>query len=143
MIDPLYQKEILRLAAEATGSGDLPEATASIKVKNPMCGDQIKLDARIENGRITAIAHETRACVLCQASASLVTGLIPGETEESIRIGRAQVEAMLTGAAPSPLDGSHWAPYGVFTPVIEHQNRHRCVLLPFDALIRAFEDAEG
>lgn len=143
MIDPLYQKEILRLAAAATGAGELPEASTSIKVKNPMCGDQIKLDARIENGRITAIAHETRACVLCQASASLITGLIAGETGEGIRTGRGLVEAMLQGTEPSPLDGSDWAAYSVFTPVIEHHNRHRCVLLPFDALIRAFEDAEG
>ena len=141
MIDPLYQKEILRLAAEASGSGELPDATTSITVKNPMCGDQIKLDVRMEDGRVSAIAHETRACVLCQASASLVTGLIPGETEETVRTGRASVEAMLGGQTPSPLADTHWAPYSVFTPVIEHHNRHRCVLLPFDALLRAFEEA--
>lgn len=140
MIDPLYQKEILRLAAEARGAGALASPTVSVKVKNPMCGDQIRLDLEIEDHRIKALAHETRACVLCQASASLIAGTAIGKDEAAVRVGRDQITALLEGGGSEALTSPDWREYEVFTPVAEHANRHKCVLLPLDAVVRAFKD---
>lgn len=134
MIDPLYQKEILRLAAEASGAGQLAHADISLTVKNPMCGDQIRLDLQIADGAVKAMAHETRACVLCQASASLLARTAPGQTEPALQETRDLLVAMLTGAEAS----EKLADFAVFSPVRDHPNRHKCVTLPLDAVLDAF-----
>lgn len=137
MIDPLYQKEILRLASEATGAGKLEAPDVALTLKNPLCGDQIRLYVTFDAARkVATFAHETRACVLCQASASLVADLAPGRTEEEIAKARNSVSAMLSGG--SDWQHSGWQAYGVFTPVIAHPGRHKCVTLPLDALVKAF-----
>jgi len=136
MIDPLYQKEILRLAGEARGAGRLAGATITLTVKNPLCGDQIRLDVLFNDKKVADLAHETRACVLCQASASLIATLAPGQSEANIRQARDMVAAMLAGDTH---ELSGWKEYAVFTPVIDHPGRHKCVTLPLDALVKAFD----
>lgn len=139
MIDPLYQKEILRLAAEAAGAGRLDAPDASVTVRNPLCGDQITLDVALDEGRISALAHHTRACVLCQASAALLATTALGRTAAECDAAAAALTAFLQGAPETrtgDLNG-----FEVFAPVIPHTSRHTCVLLPFTALAQAF--AEG
>ncbi|MEX1147863.1 MAG: iron-sulfur cluster assembly scaffold protein [Sphingomonadales bacterium] len=133
MIDPLYQKRILRLAAEAHGAGRIAGAGFSATVRNPMCGDQIRVDIDAANGRIAALAHETRACVLCQASASLLAQTAPGHGREAISLLRDDLQTMLAGGDASGTLGE----YAVFTPVRDHPNRHNCVILPLDAVLEA------
>lgn len=135
MIDPLYQKEILRLAAEAAGAGRLDAPDASASVRNPLCGDQITLDLKLEDGRITALAHHTRACVLCQASAALLSTTALGRSAVECREAAESLRKFLAGDAGA-LD-SDIASYEVFAPVVPHTTRHTCVMLPFMALDQA------
>ena len=138
MSDPLYKKEILRLAADAAGSGRLTVPCGSGTVHNPTCGDKVTMDVAVEGGRIAAVAHNTKACVLTQASAAILGAEISGLTREDVEALHASVSAMLTGGdAPS-------APFDVFTifdGVAEHRNRHKCVLLPIEAVLAALEAA--
>ncbi len=139
MIDPLYQKEILRLAASAHGAGKLEAPTVSANIRNPLCGDQITVDMTIADGRISEIAHQTRACVLCQASASLMAQTLPGLTAQNCESGLERIRAFLGGDAEAAWP-QHFTSYAVFGPVVEHPSRHTCVLLPFEAVMRAFTD---
>ena len=133
--DPLYRRELLRLAADATGAGRLaaPDATAS--VHNPACGDRVTVELALTDGRVTALAHTTQACVLTQASAALLAGMAPGQDRLGLAALAASVQAFLNGA-PSP------AGYGVFDGVAAHAGRHVCVLLPLQAALEALERAE-
>ena len=70
--DPLYRREILRLAADATGAGHLPRPDATASVHNPACGDRVTVELTLDGGRIATLAHQTQACVLTQASAALL-----------------------------------------------------------------------
>lgn len=133
MIDPLYQKEILRLAALAHGAGRLPAPDATAEIRNPLCGDRITLDLTVSDGRIAGVGHDTRACVLCQASASLLAETLPGLALADSRDARAAVRAFLDGGAAADLPPA-FARFSVFAPVAPHGARHGCVLLPFDAL---------
>src|SRR5882672_2533007 len=76
--DPLYRRELLRLAANATGAGHLPVADATASVHNPACGDRVHVELALEGGRIAALAHVTHGCVLTQASAALLAGTAAG-----------------------------------------------------------------
>lgn len=140
MSDPLYKKALLRLAADATGAGRLTVPCRSGSAHNPVCGDKVTVDVAIEGGRITALAHDTKACVLTQASASILGSEIAGLTRADVSALHMAVSAMLAGAAPpaAPFDV-----YAAFDGVTELRNRHKCVLLPIEAVLAALEISDS
>jgi nitrogen fixation NifU-like protein len=137
--DPLYRKDLLRLAANADGAGRLPEPDASGLAHNPVCADKISVELNLDDGHITALAHQTSACVLAQASASLLGRAAAGLTLADVRNLHGRVAGMLAGGAPpdAPFDG-----YAVFDGVADRPARHKCVLLPLEALLAALENGE-
>ncbi len=62
----------MRLAANATGSGHLDHPDHEGTLDNPTCGDRITLQVKMQDGKIVEFAQENRACLLCQAAASLL-----------------------------------------------------------------------
>jgi NifU-like protein involved in Fe-S cluster formation len=137
--DPLYRKDLLRLAADAAGAGRLPRPDAAATAANPACGDRITMAVTLAGDRLAALAHDTHACVLTQASAAILGGHAPGHTRAELAALKDAVAAMLKGgetpAAP-------FGDYAVFEGVADHPGRHSCVLLPLTALIEALETAE-
>ena len=135
MSDPLYAKDLLRLAAAATGAGRLEAFNAEGSAYNPTCGDRIGVTLRLDDsGQIVEMAHETSACVLAQASASLLGANLEGASEESVQKLRAAVGAMLReGEAPAP----PFSGYAALSGAASFRNRHTCVLLPIDAVLDA------
>jgi NifU-like protein involved in Fe-S cluster formation len=138
MSDPLYRKEILRLAADAHGAGRLARPDLTGIAHNPTCGDKVTVDLTVDDqGHITNVAHESKACVLTQASASILGQSLQGAAREDIERLANEVAAMLAagGEAPRP----PFDPYTVFQGAVTHRNRHRCVLLPIQAVLDAFD----
>src|SRR4051812_26731349 len=97
MSDPLYGKALLRLAAEANGAGRLAEFDAEGQAYNPSCGDRVSVTIKTDGETISAFAHETRACVLTQASASILGAHVAGADEANLRSLRSEVAALLQG----------------------------------------------
>lgn len=139
MNDPLYRKELLRLAADAAGAGRLEHPQGTATVHNPACGDRVTVDVDLEDGRISALAHHTQACVLAQASAAILGAEAKGLDRAGLEALRDQVAAMLDGAEtpPAPFESD-----GAFDGVAAHKGRHVCVLLPLKAALEAIEDLE-
>jgi nitrogen fixation protein NifU and related proteins len=131
----IYNARMLRLAAEATGAGRLSEPDRSAEIVNPTCGDRITVEVKIAGGRIAALGHEVHACVLTQASASLLGRHAPDRTAAEIQHVAAQIEAMLGAAGGAP--GGDWSDYAALEPVRAHKSRHECVMLPLRALLAA------
>jgi NifU-like protein involved in Fe-S cluster formation len=138
MSDPLYAKPLLRLAANATGAGRLNPFDAEGHAHNPTCGDRVAVTLRFDGaGRISEMAHETQACVLTQASASILGANLAGADKAALENLRAQVSAMLREGEPPP---SPFADYAALTGAAVYRNRHTCVLLPIDAVLNALGD---
>jgi NifU-like protein involved in Fe-S cluster formation len=133
--DILYRRAILRLAADASGAGHLAAPDTTATAHNPACGDRVTVELALADGRVTAFAHATQACVLTQASAALLSGQAPGRSQAELEALAAAVRRFLAGG-PAP-DG-----YGVFDGVAAHAGRHRCVLLPLEAALEALERAQ-
>jgi len=135
MSDPLYAKDLLRLAANAAGAGRLDPFDVEGRAHNPTCGDRIGVTLRMDGaGRITAIAHETHACVLAQASASILGAQLGGADSAKVQALRAEVTAMLRDhSGPPPA----FSDYTALSGAAIHRNRHSCVLLPIDAVLDA------
>lgn len=134
MSDLPYTTDVLRLAAEANGAGRLPAPCNSHMEQNPVCGDRTTVDLHLSGGRITAMAHETKACVLTQASASILGEVLPGHSTGELMRLRGDVEAMLKGG---DVPGGDFARYRHLADVARLPARHRCVLLPIDAALKA------
>ena len=140
MIDELYQKNLLRLAANAVGDGTLDNPDATETLDNPTCGDRITLQVKLEDGRITDLKHQNRSCVLCQAAASLIGENGIGKEPAEVSAIRDNLQSMLHGKAVQVTP--EWKKLEYFNVVSAHKSRHNCILLPFDALIKALETAK-
>lgn len=133
MSDDLYQQAMLDLARAAHGAGTLPAPDGMALRDSPLCGDRVRMQVALEEGRIKALAHEVKGCLLCRAAASLVGLHGAGLDAVQAQVLRDQVAAALDGAEPPP----GWPELALFEPVRPHRNRHGCVLLPFEALCAA------
>jgi NifU-like protein involved in Fe-S cluster formation len=134
--DPLYRRSLLRLAADAHGAGHLPGPDGVGTAHNPACGDRVTVEVALADGRVAALAHDTQACILTQASVALLAQAAVGQDRAGLERLSAALEAMLAGGPP-PAPG-----YDAFDGVASHAGRHVCVLLPVRAALTALEDAE-
>jgi nitrogen fixation NifU-like protein len=107
-------------------------------LNNPLCGDRVRMQVGSHGGRIAGIAHQTRGCLLCRAAASLLGARAAGMDAAAVEAVSGELDAMLKGAAPIP---AAWPELAMFVPARAHASRHRCVLLPFRALIDALRAA--
>ncbi|MEZ5614273.1 MAG: iron-sulfur cluster assembly scaffold protein [Rhodocyclaceae bacterium] len=131
----LYQQALVDLARAAHGAGTLAAPDGSALRDSPLCGDRVRMQVALDAGRIMALAHDVKGCLLCQAAASLVGLHGAGLNAEEVKALRGQVAATLAGGAPPP----GWPELSLFEPVRPHRNRHGCVLLPFETLLAALD----
>ena len=77
---------LLALAKSPAGAAKIPRETASAVLDNPLCGDECRLSlAFAPDGTLATLAHDTRACTVCRASASLFATHAPGRTPSQLR----------------------------------------------------------
>jgi nitrogen fixation NifU-like protein len=136
MSDDLYAKELLRWAADASRAGHLGEPKRAATVNNAMCGDKVTMEFAVDpTHEIYDCRHETKACVLTQASASILAANAAGETADTLAALKTEVTAMLKEGRDAP--SGKWSAYAIFAPVRDHKSRHTCVLLPLEAAEKA------
>jgi nitrogen fixation NifU-like protein len=144
MRDDLYHQAILDLARQATGHGRLEAPQVSVRVDNPLCGDRVTLDLDLEDGRVSALGHQVRGCLLCQAAAAVIGARAPGQTAAALHENTERLRQLIVDGSSADsgaaVDGL-WPELAAFAPVHRHKSRHECVLLPFAALSRALEQA--
>jgi nitrogen fixation NifU-like protein len=127
----LYQDAIVALAKAATRAGRLDPADASLTRDNPLCGDRVTFDVRLDGARIRDIAHRVRGCLLCEAAASTLGAHAIGKDAGEIAAAERGMRRLLeTGTA----DAALWPGAASFAPVGAYASRHTCVLLPFETL---------
>ena len=134
MSDDLYQSAIMERAKTPVRAGRLGSPDISVTVDNPLCGDRVTLDVKLDNGTVADIGHHVRGCALCQASASIMAEAVAGQRVSDVGSGRDKIKAMFGG---SEAPAAPWSGYGIFAPVRSHKSRQDCVLLPLEALAQA------
>lgn len=134
MPDTLYHQAILDHAKAAVGAGRIDGATSEATVDNPLCGDRVTVSLSLDGDIVTAIGHQVRGCVLCQASASVLAQYGVGLSADDIRQAAEAFDAMIRDDGPVP---EAWPDLATFEPVRAAHSRHECVLLPFQAAARA------
>ncbi|WP_020184580.1 iron-sulfur cluster assembly scaffold protein [Methylopila sp. 73B] len=141
MLDDIYNRRILELAAEIPRIGRLPAPDATATAHSKLCGSTVTIDLAYDGERVTDFAHEVRACALGQASSSIMARTVVGRTAEELRAVREAMRRMLKEGAPAP-EGV-WEDLKVLEPVREYKARHASTLLTFDAVVDALDQIES
>jgi nitrogen fixation protein NifU and related proteins len=134
----LYHQALVALARSRAGAGRLEAPEGSATRYNAMCGDEATFEVALEGGRIAALAHRVRGCVLCEAAAAVLGREAPGRTPAEVAAARAHAAVVLAAGTLAP---GAWHALHLFAPAREVPSRHTCVLLPFDALADAIASA--
>lgn len=137
MSGDLYRERMLALAEGGDRGAPLDSPDASFTLDNPLCGDRVSVDVRCDDdGRIVALGHTVRGCVLCRAAAAVLADHAAGLSRDELAAVRERVQGRLRESGELPAD-PEWRDLAVFEPVAAHKSRHDCVLLPFDAALAA------
>jgi nitrogen fixation NifU-like protein len=134
--DDLYQQAIIDLAKSADGAGRLEAPDGAAQGDSPLCGDRVRMEVKLAGGRVVALAHEVKGCLLCRAAAAAIGRHAAGLDAAQAAVLREEVAALLGGA-----DAAAWPELKCFAPVRQHRNRHGCVLLAFETLVGAIQAA--
>lgn len=127
---PLYNAEILRLAASIPHHARLEHAQATAEKRSPICGSRVTVDVGLDDdGRVSEVGLLVRACALGQASASLLATGILGRTPEELAAARDALTAWLAGEGGMP----DWPGLAVFAPALGYTARHPSIRLAFEA----------
>jgi nitrogen fixation protein NifU and related proteins len=98
----MFSPAVLDHFQNPRNAGALPDATTTIEVTNPVCGDILRLAVRLENGRIAAARFQTRGCVTSIACSSALTELLSGRTPgEAGAITAQRIADELGGLEPA------------------------------------------
>ncbi len=132
----LYQELILEHYRNPRNKGELADHTVEAHVANPVCGDELKVQIRLDGDRIEEIAFDGQGCSISQASVSMMTALVKGK-ERSEAIGLADLFTdMMHGSEEASSDRS-LGDLRALQGVSKFPVRIRCALLAFDALREA------
>lgn len=136
---PLYNPDILRLAASIPHHQRLSAPQASIEKRSPTCGSRVTVDLCLDaDGRVSDLGLEVRACALGQASASLMAAHALGKTAAELMAARDRLAAWLAGEGEAP---DFWPGFGVIAPARAYPARHPSIRLGFEAIAEAAEQA--
>jgi nitrogen fixation NifU-like protein len=83
-MDDFYKEYILDHYRNPRNFGHLAQVDASAEDLNPLCGDKIRFELQIEDGRVTDVRFSGKGCAISQASASMLSESIKGERLEDV-----------------------------------------------------------
>jgi nitrogen fixation protein NifU and related proteins len=91
-MDALYRDYILDHYKNPRNYGDLDDPKVSVEGQNPLCGDHLHLDVRVEDGRVSAIRFSGKGCAISQAATSMLTEMVEGKSvDEVVALGREDI----------------------------------------------------
>ena len=81
----MIDKEIIKIASNTENHGVLNNHTHSSKLKNAICGDEMKIYLIVKNDAVKDFKYECESCIYCQASVSLLSRKVKNKTVQKIK----------------------------------------------------------
>jgi len=138
MISELYSEPILDAAAGIPPARRLDAPDASAKKVSRVCGSEVEVDMKIDDGVVVDFGMSARACALGQAAASLVAQSVVGARAEELLTLRDEMRAMLKDDGAPP-HGERWRALSALKPIRDYPQRHASTLLIFNAVVDCLE----
>jgi len=132
-LSSLYQEVILDHYRSPRNKGEMPDATHTVTMNNPMCGDVVELHLRLEGDRIEDATFEGKGCSISQAAASMMTGELAGRTVPEALALDEKFTRLLHGEAQLARD-EELGDLRALAGVAKFPVRIKCALLGFNCL---------
>lgn len=84
-MDDIYRQYILEHYREPRNHGHLDNPDIHAADTNPLCGDRVEIDLKLEGDRVNAVRFAGRGCAISQASASMLTEKIEDATLDELK----------------------------------------------------------
>ena len=141
MLNEIYNRRILELAASIPRLGRLASPDASATARSRLCGSTVTVDLKLEGDVVTEFAHDVKACALGQASSAIMGSHVVGSTAHELRELRETASRLLKANGEPPQ--GKWEDLKVLEPLRDYKARHASVLLTFDAVVDALDQIEA
>lgn len=131
----------MEIAGNAPDARQLDNPDAQVKRISRVCGSTVEVSLKMQDGVVLAYGQETNACVLGQASASVLAANIVGCSGKELRDIRHQMEAMLKEGGEPP--SGKWGDLKHLQAVKDYPQRHASTMLAFNAVVECLEIIEA
>ena len=133
----MINKEIIKIASNTQNHGVLGNHTHFSKLKNAICGDEMKIYLIIKNNTITNFKYECESCIYCQASVSLLSRKAKNQSIEKVKKFAEQAKTCFENNTKS--FDKEWKE---FDKIMTKNNisRKECLMLPLNAMLDALNN---
>lgn len=142
----LYQEVILDHSRKPRNFGHHEPSNREAKGNNPLCGDKFTVYALVEDGVVKDVSFEGRGCAISTASASLMTELLKGRSEDEAREMFERFHTIVTGdgdePGPADAEGDGFDKLHVLAGVRGYPMRVKCATLAWHTLKAALDQDE-
>jgi len=130
----MIDKEIIKIASNTENHGVLNNHTHFSKLKNAICGDEMKIYLIVENDTIKDFKYECESCIYCQASVSLLSRKAKNKVVQKIKVFAEQAKNCFSNEKNS--FDKEWKE---FDNIMTKNNisRKECLLLPINTTLDA------
>ena len=132
----MIDKEIIKIASNTENHGMLDNHTHSSKLKNSICGDEMRVYLIIKDSKIMNFKYECESCIYCKASVSLLSRSVKNRSLEKIKHFVKQAGKSFENNTNS--FDKDWKEFG---KIMNKKNisRKECLLLPINTTIDALD----
>jgi nitrogen fixation protein NifU and related proteins len=127
----LYQQVILDHNRKPRNFRRVAQPTRRAEGHNPLCGDHVSVEVKVEDGTIRDIAFQGSGCAISKAAASMMTGSLQGQTVADAEALFGRFHRMLTEDGSGPEETDALGKLAVFAGVREFPSRIKCATLPW------------
>ena len=138
-LDELYQEVILDHNKSPRNFRAMPDANRKAEGYNPLCGDQVTVYVKFEEGIIKDISFQGSGCAISKASASMMTSALKGKTEAQAHELFENVHGMLTGESNQEEARSEVGKLAILSGVCKFPARVKCASLAWHTVNSALQ----
>jgi nitrogen fixation NifU-like protein len=137
----LYQEVILDHSRHPRHYGALDDASHKAEGYNPLCGDRVTVYLKLgEDGRVADIRFEGKGCAISQASASMMTDMLKGRTQEDAEKLMEGFLHLVKGEEAQGLSEDDRETLDVMSGISEFPMRVKCATLAWHTYKNAVEE---
>ena len=134
-LQDLYQSIILDHNRRPKNYGALDGATTRAEGRNPLCGDEVSVELKVEDGAIADVRFTASGCAVSRAAASIMTQTVKGKTVAEADRLFAQFHELVTGKrSPTPEEARRMGEMAAFSGVSKFPVRVKCASMPWQTL---------
>ncbi|HEX5950997.1 MAG TPA: SUF system NifU family Fe-S cluster assembly protein, partial [Actinomycetota bacterium] len=134
-LDDIYKEVILDHYKNPRNKREMPEASLTCSRNNPLCGDEITVFVRAEDGKVHEVTFVGQGCSISQSSASMMTEAVAGKPVDEVHELIGDFRSMMAGDLDLAED--EFGDLVALKGVVKYPIRIKCAVLAWDVLQEA------